>query len=110
MIGLIKGLTHAEVVRGVPRWRILISDYALIDKAKAWKGWRNPVRYASLEEPGIDIDKVSFKPMPTGTLEGARPLESLPSSVRPLTIPEAKAGLALALAISPDAIEILIKG
>jgi hypothetical protein len=94
------------------RWNILISEYAEIDIPRAWQGWRNPVRYTTLQELGIDPAKLDFKPMPSmPTISG--PLMVDPPEefrTRALTIQEAKEGLAMTFGVSPDAIEITIRG
>lgn len=42
------------------RWMIKISDCAVVDMADVWQGWRNPVRYTSLEDIGIEPASLSF--------------------------------------------------
>jgi hypothetical protein len=96
------------------RWNITISEYAEIDIPDAWKGWRNPVRYTTLQEMGIDPTKLDFKPMPSmpttsGPLMVDPPDDEKPRT-RALTIQEAKEGLAETFGVSPDAIEIIIRG
>lgn len=110
LVGRIKGLIPLPPVRGRERWRIGISEYALIEMPDVWRGWRNPVIYTSLEDLGIDARKLIFEPAPEPSVPEATPMAMPHRSVQPLTIPEAKAGLALTLGISPDAIEITIKG
>ena len=46
---------------------IEISEYALVDYPETWGEWRNPVKYTTLEELGIDPKDLKFKPMPTPT-------------------------------------------
>ena len=111
LVGRISGLTpHGTDKKGMPRWIILISEYAFVDYPEKWGEWRNPVKYTTLEELGIDLKDLTFKPMPAPT----KVLTPQPSSEtvrgRPLTILEAKAGLALQFGVLPEAIEILIKG
>jgi hypothetical protein len=111
LVGRISGLTpHGYDKKGMPRWIIKISEYALVDYPEKWGEWRNPVKYTTLEELGIDPKDLTFKPMPAPT----KVLTPQPSSeavrTRPLTITEAKAGLALQFGVLPEAIEILIKG
>jgi hypothetical protein len=48
------------------RWLIKIGQYAKINVPNVWQSWRFPVRYMSLEELGIDPEKLEFE-----TLEGA---------------------------------------
>lgn len=97
------------------RWLIRISEYARITVPNAWQGWRNPVRYMPLEGLGIDPDGLNFEPVPkVMEKEGGQPAD-LPAKhsnglVRPLTIAEAKQGLAAQFRISVDDIEIIIRG
>ena len=37
------------------RWIIEISEYAVVDYPETWGEWRNPVKYTTLEELGIDL-------------------------------------------------------
>jgi hypothetical protein len=87
-----------------------ISEYAVVDYPEAWGEWRNPVKYTTLEELGIDLKKLKFKPMPTPTKFLTPPAPPNRSKTGALTIAEAKAGLALQFGVPPEAIEILIKG
>src|SRR3954468_23129914 len=49
--------------RGQQRYRVTFSKYARVLRTRAWKQWRNPVRYTSLEELGIDPDALEFAPV-----------------------------------------------
>jgi hypothetical protein len=112
LVGKISGLTpYGYDRKGMPRWIINISEYALVDYPEKWGEWRNPVKYTTLEELGIDLKDLTFKPMPAPTkvLTSQAPSEALRAR-RPLTISEAKAGLALQFGVPTEAIEILIKG
>ncbi len=93
----------ARNARGQQRYRIRFIKYAHVLRLHAWKDWRNPVRYTSLEELGIDLDALEYK-----EVKDLFDLEPTPP-IRKLTIAEAKQGLAAMLDISPDAIEITIK-
>jgi hypothetical protein len=42
------------------RWMIKISDYAEVEIPDVWHGWRNPIRYTSLEDIGIEPASLSF--------------------------------------------------
>ena len=95
----------AQNARGQQRYRITFSKYAHVLCPAAWKNWRNPVRYTSLEELGIDPNALEFS-----KVEDLFDPQSLPTRIRKLTMAEAKAGLAAMLGISPEAIEITIKG
>ena len=88
-----------------------LSEYALIDHPEAWGEWRNPVKYTTLEELGIDLKQLKFKPMPAAQQRPATACHlAAPVKAGALTIAEAKAGLALQFGVPPEAIEILIKG
>ena len=94
------------------RYLVKFSEYARIDSLNAWPGLRNPVRYGALEDFGIsDPDALTWHPMPearTGGRTGEVQDEDK-DGFGPLTIPEAKAGLALGLGVPESAIEISIK-
>ena len=76
---------------------ICISEFAVIDLPNQWPGNRNPVRYTTLENLEIDPSKLSFQKV-TVTKSNS------------LTIAQAKAGLSEHYGVSPDNIEITIKG
>ena len=87
------------------RKKLVFSEYAEIDLANKWPGNRNPVFYGALEDMSIDVANLSFQPMPVQdpvVFEAAKP--------QPLSIPQAKAGLALNFGVAPSDIEILIRG
>lgn len=103
------------------RWLIQLSEYAIVDIPNVWgKGWRNPVRYTSIEDLGIDPDTLNWQPMPEPDADAIVPAakdegddidaDDDEPAPRPLTIAEAKAGLAETFGVSPDAIEITIRG
>lgn len=111
LVGRISGLKpHGVDRKGMQRWIIEISEYAEVNCAEAWGEWRNPVKYTTLEDLGIDPKKLKFKPMPTPTKVLPPPAPPERSKTGALTIAEAKAGLALQFGVPPEAIEILIKG
>ncbi len=85
-------------------------EYAVVDYPEAWGEWRNPVKYTTLEELGINPSKLNFKPMPETTKELPPPPPPDRSKTGALTIAEAKAGLALQFGVPPEAIDILIRG
>ena len=76
---------------------ICISEFAVIDLPNQWPRQRNPVRYTTLDDLGIDPSKLSFQKV-TVTKSNS------------LTIAQAKAGLSDHYGVSPDNIEITIKG
>ena len=110
LIGLIAGLhkkPDSENDRNQPRFLIELSEYATLERAEVWdKESRNPVSYKTLNELGIDLRGLKFKPMPTpapsakwGEIGNA-----------PMTIAEAKKALAATFGVSPDDVEIIIRG
>ena len=107
MISKIKGVVeHGYDKRGQQRWFVEFGDYAVLNVKTEWS-WRNPVKYTTLEQLGIAINKVKFQAGPTALV--LPPIVDA-SAVKPLTIAEAKAGLAVKFGVDPDAIDIHIKG
>ena len=92
-----------ESVNPVPedekRFIIGISEWAKINIPDLWNGYRNPVRYTSLQELGINLSDLKFEKISKVTA----------SQSHSLTIAAAKAGLAKHYEVSPDNIEITIK-
>jgi len=101
----------------VPENRFLIKfcEFARVDIPDVWKGDRNPVKYRSAEDLGIDFSALKWEPMPERDSAPA-PVVATPSaanskpSVGSLTMAEAKKGLALTFNVPPEAIEITIRG
>lgn len=111
LVGRISGLKPYGIdKKGMQRFIIEISEYAIVDYPEAWGEWRNPVKYITLEELGVDPKKLKFKPMPERTKVLPPPPRPERSKTGGLTIAEAKSGLALQFGVPPEAIEILIKG
>lgn len=112
MIGQIADLVPTAENDG--RWFVTFDQYARIDLPNIWKGWRNPIRYTTFEELGVSLEGVQFQPMPP---VDDNPKAKHDASLHPedgshfrLTIAEAKQGLAKTFGVSPDAIEITIRG
>jgi hypothetical protein len=109
LIGKVSEVVPAPDTKG--RYLIKFSEYALMNLPDAWKGDRNPVKYAGMKELGIDPAKLKWQPMPESSempdpTPHAKPL-ALGSA---LTMAEAKKGLALTFGVAPEAIEITIRG
>lgn len=117
LIGRVSGVSEtAETSKdGKKRFLVAISEFARVDVPNVWGHDRNPVRYlsrADLEAKGIHFDELHFQPMPksqvptapTSTLTGTR------SPTRPLTLAEARIGLAATFGVKPEAVEITIRG
>ena len=107
LVGKISEVVPAPDYEG--RYLIQFSEFARVNIPDAWKGDRNPVKYASLEEIGIDPSSLKWEPMPAPA-EPPAPEVIAPGASAPLTLAEAKKGLALTFGVPPEAIEITIRG
>lgn len=93
------------------RFLVQFSEYALVTIPEVWKGDRNPVKYSSLEELGIDPGKLKWKKMPNAQeVSETQPVQAIQKPLGALTMAEAKQGLALTFNVAPEAIEITIRG
>jgi hypothetical protein len=111
MVGRIADVVQSTEDSG--RWKILFSDYAPLDIPDAWGSWRNPVKYTTLEELGISLDNLKFRPMPkaeAGEESRSQANQTARTHAAPLTIAEAKKALALTFGVNPESIEITIRG
>jgi len=106
IIGRLKDVVRSTEDGSGNRWRLVFSEYAEIDIADAWPGYRNPVFYTNPESIGVDISALNFQPMP----ELEPPVGVTAGKAGPLTIAEAKEGLALAFGVAASDIEITIRG
>ncbi|HTK08685.1 MAG TPA: hypothetical protein VL485_16065 [Ktedonobacteraceae bacterium] len=116
MVGKINDVIPAPEDPSGGRWMICISEYSIHTLMNAWKGWRNPVRYTSLEEMGINPDDLNFHSVADeqrnlGVTTNQQALKKQDDrSVVSLSIASAKAGLAAYYGVSQEAIEIIIRG
>jgi len=95
------------------RFLITFSEYALVNVPNVWKGDRNPVKYETndaLKEMGIDFASLKWERMPEVAALTAPQSQAGQQTVAPLTMAEAKKGLALTFGVKPEAIEITIRG
>jgi hypothetical protein len=96
------------------RWPVRISEYAPLEKSNVWDGGHNPVRYAELQNLGIDPATLDFRPIPQSFKMKGEPAEmrnmASINDVRPLSLAEAKQGLAAHFGVSVNSIEITIRG
>jgi hypothetical protein len=109
LIGLIAGLESqpdSENGRGQPRFLIKMSEYDTFERPGVWKESRNPVSYKTLKNLGIDLRGLKFKPMPV-PVASAKPGEPAPGM---MTIADAKKALAATFGVSPEDIDITIRG
>jgi hypothetical protein len=98
------------------RYLIQFSEFARVSVPDVWvKGDRNPIKYMSMEDFEIDPAKLTWEPMPDAGDSPAiasveeEGLDAKPG-LGPLTIAEAKRGLALTFNVAPSAVEITIRG
>jgi hypothetical protein len=119
LVGKISDVVPSEDDHENPRWRICIDEYSTYaDGTNAWQGWRNPVRYTTLEEMGINLDKLTFhsvseaqKDFAKAAEESSRPVQTTDDGSCPaISIANAKLGLAAFYGVPPEAIEIIIRG
>lgn len=111
LVGEILAIRPAQEPGDEDRWQVAISQFARINKPDLWDHGRNPVRYTSLKELGINPAKLTWEPMPQA--EAAASPISKPTGPSPtggLTIAEAKKALAATFGVKPDAVEITIRG
>jgi hypothetical protein len=95
------------------RFLIQFSEYAVVDLPGIWKGDRNPVKYADLSDLGINPATLKWKKMPEVTERAQLDRETKradANGIRPLSMADAKKGLALTFGVAPEAIEITIRG
>ncbi len=111
LLGKISDVRPSPEVERDDRWLIAISEYAHINIPDLWDHGRNPVRYTSLEELGINLDRIEFQLMPKGEATPIHPKQLATGMPKePLTIADAKKGLAATFGVKPDAVEITIRG
>lgn len=103
LVGRISDVVPSE--ENSERWRVVFSEYAKAPSIDAWR-WRNPIKYTTLEELGIDESKLKFRPMPSV----AKAVYVAPAQGKLWTIADAKRELAKSFGVSPDAVEITIRG
>ena len=95
------------------RYLIQFSEFARVDLPDCWEGDRNPVVYRSLDDLRVDLSTLNWEamPMPSPSVENGAETPSIQGqSIKPLSILDAKKGLAMAFNVPPEAIEITIRG
>jgi hypothetical protein len=94
------------------RYLIQFSEFARVNVPDVWKGDRNPVRYSTVEELGLDVSAFKWEVMPDAESSShvILPGAATGATVQPLTIAEAKRALALTFNVAPEAVEITIRG
>lgn len=114
LVGKISDVVPCPEEGGNGRYLVQFSEFARVNIPDAWKGDRNPVKYGSLEDLGIDPSTLTWEAMPVAGLTPAPSSEKRVQDAAvvagPLTMAEAKKGLALTFGVAPEAIEITIRG
>ncbi|WP_146191528.1 hypothetical protein [Azospirillum humicireducens] len=108
LVGRISGVIPSK--EGEGRWLIQFKEFAEISIPNCWGGWRNPVRYEGKDTFEF-INDIEFKDLIFSPLPSSQPSSSHAENttvIRPLTIAEAKRGLALGLGVPESAISITI--
>jgi hypothetical protein len=111
--------TIQDVVRSPEDGRCLIKlgKYAITNKARPW-GSRNPVGYSRLERLEIDPATLEWKDFPEShpdqnpspAVQPRSVASNAPdTNVQPLTFEQARLGLAAALGVRPEQIEITVR-
>lgn len=118
-VGKVSDIVFVERQNERDRYFIKFSEYAEVSVPNFRAGsLRNPVLYSDVDAcrvRGLDIDALDFKPMPEPTRfydgdTSRPPAVSGVSDIRPLSIAEAKAGLALKHDVPVSSIQIIITG
>lgn len=118
LIGKISDVIPAPENPDSGRWQICIKEYCRHTVMNAWKAWRNPVKYTTLEEMGINVDDLRFHSVAEVQEDlGGPPSRIMPpiqvaddGSPIPISIATAKVGLAAFYGVAPEAVEIVIRG
>jgi hypothetical protein len=113
LLAKVSGVAPPNDASEPDRWLITISEYARINVPDVWDHGRNPVRYTTLAELGIEPEKLEFQPMPGPHNQGRQGGEGRRESFtapKGMTIEEAKRGIALTFGVKPEAVEITIRG
>jgi hypothetical protein len=103
LIGRVTGVMPASAPEE-GRFVIVFDRFAELNIPKAWTNNRNPVAYTSLNTLGIDPDKLDWKDFVTAPVSSEIPTMLAPATV----VDQARAMIANALSISPDAVKITV--
>jgi hypothetical protein len=111
MVGKIKDVVASADDTG--RFLIQFSEYAMVNVPDVWKGERNPVKYCDTgnhDISHIDFNTLCWEAMPvTASVEPISLQRGADAVAQPLTLAQAKAGLALAFNVPTESVEITIR-
>jgi len=108
LVGRISGVieTGDTTADGRQRYAIVFDAYAEVDIPNVWGKSRNPVWFTDLPTLGIDPSHLEFMDIETGNEIAAKPTPP----VEGLSFADARRGLAAHYGVSPNNIEITIRG
>jgi hypothetical protein len=110
LVGKIKDVVPSRNPNSPERYLIEFSEFARVNIPDVWRGDRNPVKYAELKDLGIDPSKLKWERMPEPSEASSPTSEVKTLADAPLTMAQAKQGLAITFGVAPEAIEITIRG
>jgi hypothetical protein len=107
LVGKISGVEPVPGRDG--RWLVRISEYAPLDKPEVWDGGRNPVRYTTLHDLGIDPATLESRPIPQHPETAGKPAATQDMASVGDVLADAKQRLAAYFGVSLNSIEITIR-
>ena len=110
LIGKIKDVVISP--ENSERFLIQFSEFAVVNIPKIWNGERNPVQYFNKDDnniAGINFDNLNWQAMPITNIEKFSGNTTKDTVSNPLTLEQAKAGLALTFNVPTNSIEITIR-
>jgi len=106
LIGKLKDVIPSPEYKG--RYILRFSEYASVNLPNVWNGERNPVKYSTLHNIGIDPSRLKWQPMPEPNKTDLDVTHRV--DLTPLSLTEAKERLAHTFGVLPTAIEIIVRG
>jgi hypothetical protein len=115
LVGKVTGLEKTYFENGRQRYRVVMSEVAEVLVSGFWDGSRIPTRYlskAEAEARGLNFDNLKFRPINKASVREAAPAPSInaTTSLPGISINEAKVGLSLRFGVTPDDIDIVVRG
>ncbi len=115
LVARVSGLEKVKVRNERQRYRVLLSEVADVLVPDFWDGSRVPTRYLAMSEVesrGINFASLNFRPLRAGPAPADAEVEPRHPNLlrRGLSIAEAKTGLSARFGVSPEDIDIVIRG
>jgi hypothetical protein len=105
LIGRVAGIKPAPAPES-NRFVVVFDRYAELNLPNVWTGSRNPVAYTDLETLGINPDKLEWKDFTSAVIESEH--SAMPGTSPGTVIDQARAMIAHALSINPEAVKITV--